>query len=218
MIKTDAKLKDDVLAELAWDPAIHADSIGVIVKDGVVTLTGHINTYIEKLAVEKAVRQVDGVKAIAMELDVKLSTEHKRSDTEIAQAALYALRWHTWVPSERIQVEVDQGWVTLSGDVDWQYQLAGAEQSVRNLQGVRGLTNRIMVKAQVNSKDISKEITDALTRHAQREAQRLQIKVERGTVTLQGTVDSLADRDAVIGAAYGTRGVAKVVDMLHIHA
>ena len=218
MIKTDAKLKDDVLAELAWDPAIHADSIGVIVKFGVVTLTGHINTYIEKLAVEKAVRQVDGVKAIAMELDVKLSTEHKRSDTEIAQAALYALRWHTWVPSERIQVEVDQGWVTLSGDVDWQYQLASAEQSVRNLQGVRGLTNRIMVKAQVNSKDISKEITDALTRHAQREAQRLQIKVERGTVTLQGTVDSLADRDAVIGAAYGTRGVAKVVDMLHIHA
>ncbi len=218
MIKTDTQLKDDVLAELAWDPAINADNIGVIVKDGVVTLTGHIGTYIEKLAAEKAVRHVQGVKAIAMELDVKLATDHKRSDTEIAQAALYALRWHTWVPSERIQVEVDQGWVTLMGDVDWQYQLASAEQSVRHLQGVRGLSNRIVVKAQINTKDISKEITAALTRHAQREAERLHIKVERGTVTLEGSVDSLADRDAVIGAAYGTRGVARVVDMLSIHA
>lgn len=217
MIKTDAKLKEDVMAELAWDPAIHAENIGVIVKDGVVTLTGHIGTYAEKMAAEKAVRHVDGVKAIAMELDVKLSTDHKRSDTEIAQAALHSLRWHTWVPSERIQVEVDQGWVTLSGDVDWQYQLVSAEQSVRNLLGVRGISNRIVLKPHISTKDISQEITAALTRHAKREAERLQIKVDRGTVTLQGTVDSLADRDAVIGAAYGTRGVAKVVDQISIH-
>ena len=218
MYKSDAKLKEDVIAELAWDPAIHAESIGVIVKEGVVTLTGHIGTYIEKMAVEKAVRHVDGVKAIAMELDVKLSTEHKRSDTEIAQAAIHALRWHTWVPSERIQVEVDQGWVTLTGDVDWQYQLVSAEQSVRNLLGVRGISNRIVLKPQINTKDISQEIAAALSRHAKREAERLQIKVDKGTVTIAGSVDSLADRDAVIGAAYGTRGVSKVVDQLSVHA
>ena len=217
MIKTDAKLKEDVMAELAWDPAIHAENIGVIVKDGVVTLTGHIGTYAEKMAAEKAVRHVDGVKAIAMELDVKLSTDHKRSDTEIAQAALHSLRWHTWVPSERIQVEVDQGWVTLSGDVDWQYQLVSAEQSVRNLLGVRGISNRIVLKPHISTSDISQQITAALTRHAKREADRLQIKVDKGTVTLLGSVDSLAERDAVIGAAYGTRGVAKVVDQLNIH-
>lgn len=217
MIKTDAKLKEDVMAELAWDPALHAENIGVIVKDGVVTLTGHIGTYAEKMAAEKAVRHVDGVKAIAMELDVKLSTDHKRSDTEIAQAALHSLRWHTWVPSERIQVEVDQGWVTLSGDVDWQYQLVSAEQSVRNLLGVRGISNRIVLKPHISTKDISQQITAALTRHAKREADRLQIKVDKGTVTLLGSVDSLAERDAVIGAAYGTRGVAKVVDQLNIH-
>jgi osmotically-inducible protein OsmY len=121
------------------------------------------------------------------------------------------------VPSERIQVQVDQGWVTLTGDVDWQYQLVSAEQSVRNLLGVRGISNRIVLKPKISTADISHEITAALTRHAKREAERLHILVDKGTVTLQGSVDSLAERDAVIGAAYGTRGVAKVVDQLNIH-
>ena len=217
MSKTDTQIKDDVMAELAWDPAIQAENIGVIVKEGVVTLTGHIGTYTEKMAAEKAVRHVAGVKALAVELDVKLSMSHQRSDTEIAQAALHSLRWHTWVPSERIQVEVDQGWVTLTGEVDWQYQLVSAEQSVRNLLGVRGISNRIVLKPKISTADISHEITAALTRHAKREADRLHILVDKGTVTLQGSVDSLAERDAVIGAAYGTRGVAKVVDQLNIH-
>jgi osmotically-inducible protein OsmY len=217
MNKTDKQIKDDVLAELAWDPAINADNIGVIVKDGVVTLTGHIGTYTEKMAAEKAVRHVAGVKAMAVELDVKLSTTHARSDTEIAQAALHSLRWHTWVPSERLQVEVDQGWVTLSGDVDWQYQLVSAEQSVRNLLGVRGISNRIVLKPHISNQNISEQISAALARHAKREAERLQINVDKGTVTLKGSVDSLAERDAVIGAAYGTRGVAKVIDQLNIH-
>ena len=217
MNKTDKQIKDDVLAELAWDPAINADNIGVIVKEGVVTLTGHIGTYTEKMAAEKAVRHVAGVKAMAVELDVKLSTTHARSDTEIAQAALHSLRWHTWVPSERLQVEVDQGWVTLSGDVDWQYQLVSAEQSVRNLLGVRGISNRIVLKPHISNQNISEQISAALARHAKREAERLQINVDKGTVTLKGSVDSLAERDAVIGAAYGTRGVAKVIDQLNIH-
>jgi len=163
------------------------------------------------------VRHVAGVKAMAVELDVKLSTTHARSDTEIAQAALHSLRWHTWVPSERLQVEVDQGWVTLSGDVDWQYQLVSAEQSVRNLLGVRGISNRIVLKPHISNQNISEQISAALARHAKREAERLQINVDKGTVTLKGSVDSLAERDAVIGAAYGTRGVAKVIDQLNIH-
>lgn len=216
MQKTDAQLKDDVIAELAWDPAINAEHIGVIVQDGVVTLTGHIGTFLEKTAIDQAVRQVEGVKAIAMELDVKLSGEHQRSDTEIAQASLNALAWHTWVPSERIKIEVDHGWVTLTGEVDWQYQIASVEQTVRHLLGVRGITNRLLIKSSVNPKDIQTEITAALGRRAQREASRLNVQVDHSTVTLQGAVDSLTERDTVIGAAYGTRGVTRVVDLLRV--
>jgi osmotically-inducible protein OsmY len=144
-MKTDMQLKADVTAELAWDPAINAAAIGVIVKDGVVTLTGHLDTFAEKHAVEKAVRRVSGVCGIAVELDVRLSAGHERTDTEIAQAAIAALRWHTWVPDERIKVQVEDGWVTVTGEVDSRFQLTSAEQCVRTLTGVRGLTNKITI-------------------------------------------------------------------------
>lgn len=215
-MKTDIQLKADVMAELAWDPAINATAIGVQVKDGVVALSGHLDSYAEKHAVEKAVRRVCGVRGIAVELDVKLAPDHRRSDSEIAQAALHALRLHTWVPEDQIKVEVEDGWVTLSGEVNWHYEIASAEQCIRRLLGVRGLTNKLTVKSRVSENDVSADIIAALTRQAQRDAMRIDIGVEGGIVTLSGDVHSMAEHDAAINAAWSTRGVSRVVDRLTV--
>ncbi len=217
-MKTDYELKADVAAELAWDPAINASAIGVIVKNGLVTLTGHLDTLAQKHAAERAVRRVAGVRGIAMELDVKLAPEHERSDSDIAQAAIAALRWNSLVPDQHVRVEVENGWVTLSGQVDWPYQFASAEQCIRPLTGVRGVTNKVTIKPRVSSKNLAEQITAALTRHAEREARHIDVEVNGGTVTLIGRVDSLSEHDAAVGAAFGTRGVTSVVDKLEIAA
>jgi osmotically-inducible protein OsmY len=217
-MKTDMQLKADVTSELAWDPSINAAAIGVIVKDGLVTLTGHLDTFAEKHAVEHAVRRVSGVRGIALELDVELTPDHQRSDSEIAKAALHALRWHTWVPDGQIKVEVENGWVTLDGQADWHYQIKSAGDCIRPLIGVVGLTNNLTVKGKVSGKDISAEITAALTRQAQREASHIGVSVDGGVVTLSGKVHSLAEHDAALGAARATRGVSRVVDKLTVEA
>jgi osmotically-inducible protein OsmY len=215
-MKTDTELKADVIAELAWDNAINPTGIGVMVKHGVVTLTGHLETFAEKHAVERAVHRVEGVRGIALELDVKLSTAHKRSDSEIAQAAATALLWNSNVPDGRVQVEVENGWVTLTGELDWNYQVASAEQCVSSLLGVSGLTNKITIKPRVNPKDIGAEITSALMRQAIREAKHIGIEVKGGIVTLKGKVHSLAERDAAVGVAFTARGVSQVIDKIEV--
>jgi osmotically-inducible protein OsmY len=215
-MKTDTELKADVIAELAWDSAINPTDIGVMVKHGVVTLTGHLETFAEKHAVERAVHRVAGVRGIALELDVKLSTAHKRSDSEIAQAAASALLWNSNVPDGRVQVEVENGWVTLTGELDWNYQLASAEQCVNSLLGVCGLSNKITIKPRANIKDIGAEITSALTRQAIREAKHIGIEVRGGIVTLKGKVHSLAERDAAVGVAFTARGVSQVIDKIEV--
>jgi osmotically-inducible protein OsmY len=217
-MKTDAHIKADVTEELAWDPAVNATGIGVAVKDGVVTLTGHLDSYAEKHAVERAVHRVAGVRGIAMELDVRLTAEHKRSDSDIAQAAATALQLNSLVPDEKIQVLVENGRVTLTGEVDWSYQLASAEQCVRPLAGVRGLSNRITIKSRASSKDVGAQITAALTRQAAREAKHITVEVEGSVVTLWGKVHSLAEREAAVGAAFSARGVSRVVDKLEVGA
>ena len=161
-------------------------------------------------------RRVAGVRGIALELDVKLAAEHKRSDSEIAQIASSAMRWSSLVPDERVTIEVEDGWVTLTGEVDWGYQLASAEQSIRPLVGVRGLTNRITIKPRASSKDVGAEITAALTRQAAREAKHIDIEVTGGVVTIRGKVHSLAEHKAAIGAAFAARGVSRVVDKLEV--
>lgn len=215
-MKNDFQLKADVTDELAWDPAINSAAIGVAVKDGVVTLSGQLTTFAEKHAVERAVRRVAGVRAVALDLDVKLAPEHKRTDAEIAEAAIAAMRWHSLVPEDRVKVQVEDGWVTLTGEVDWGYQYASAEQAVQTLTGVRGVTNGITIKARVSAKDLGKQIEAALMRHAQREAQHIQVAVEGGVVTLSGKVDSIAERDAAVGTAFSARGVSRVVDHLRV--
>lgn len=217
-MKTDAHLKADVTEELAWDPAVNATGIGVAVTDGVVTLTGHLDSYAEKHAAERAVQRVEGVRGIALELDVKLAADHKRSDSEIAQAAATALELNSLVPNGKIQVRVENGHVTLTGEVDWRYQMASAEQCVRPLSGVRGLSNRITIKSHASSKDVGAQIAAALARQATREAKHITVEVEGSVVTLRGKVHSLAEREAAVGAAFAARGVSRVVDKLEVGA
>lgn len=215
-MKTDAQLRAEVTDELAWDPAVDAANVGVAVKDGVVTLTGHLGSFAEKHAVERAVRRVPGVHAIAMDLDVKLPTSQQRSDSEIALAAAAALRLDSLVPDGRVQVQVENGWVTLTGEVDWGYQFASAEQAIRPLPGVRGMYNKIVIKPRVDSREIGTQITLALTRQAAREARHIDIAVEGGVVTLSGKVHSTAEHDAALGVAFSTKGVSHVVDHLQV--
>lgn len=215
-MKTDAQLKSDVTDELTWDSAVNANRVGVMVDHGVVTLTGHLDSFAEKHAVEHAVQRVAGVRGIAMELDVKLPSSQRRSDSEIAQVAAQALGLNSLVPQGRVRIEVENGWVTLTGEVDWGYQFAAAEQCIRPLAGVRGLFNEITVRPRVKGDDIATHIAAALARHAMREARHIGIEVEGGVVTLSGKVDSLAEHDAAIGVAFSTHGVSHVVDHLHV--
>lgn len=217
-MKTDAQLKKDVVEELEWDPSINATHVGVAVKDGVVTLTGHLNTFAEKYAIERAVQRVGSVKGIAVELDVKLDPSHKRSDSEIASAAETSLRWHALVPSDRIQLKVEKGWVTLTGEVDWDYQRREAAKAVRPLTGVVGVSNAITLRAVAAPADVTKRIREALVRHAEEEAKLLEVTVKADTVTLHGTVDSWSERSAASSAAWSAPGVAKVVNEIKVQA
>lgn len=217
-MKTDAQLKIDVTNELQWDPSINAAHVGVAAKGGVVTLTGHLETFAEKFAIERAVQRVQGVKAVAVELDVKLAPGHKRSDSEIAEAAESAFKWNVMIPSDRIQVKVEKGWVTLSGQVDWDYQRSNAEKAVRGLTGVIGVNNTITLKPVVTPSDIRSRIQEALKRHAEREAMDIEVKVSDSTVTLRGRVDSWAERAAVQGAAWAAPGISRVVNDVTVGA
>jgi osmotically-inducible protein OsmY len=215
-MKTDADLKREVMAELEWDPAVKSTAIGVAVKDGVVTLTGHLDTYAEKLAVEKALRRVHGVAAIALELDVRLSPEHRRSDTDIAQAAESALKWQSTVPADAIRLTVENGWVRLQGEVEWDYQRKAVEKAVRDLRGVVGISDEIKLRHKPVPADLARRIQDALTRQAVREAHHVTIDVHDGTVTLRGKVNSWHERDAIQGAAWSAPGVRVIVNELTV--
>ena len=215
-MKTDADLKRDVTAELAWDPAVKSTAVGVAVKDGVVTLTGHLDTFAEKHAAARAVRRVAGVKAIALELDVKLSPDHKRSDTDIAASAEQALQWNTLVPLEAIRLTVDHGWVTLQGEVEWDYQRRSVEKVIRPLMGVVGISNEIALRVRPQATDLSRKIQEALSRQALREAKHVQVAVDGTTVKLTGTVHSWQERDAAQGVAWSAPGVRAVVNELRV--
>lgn len=211
-MKTDTQLKKDVSAELEWDASINSNQVGIAVKDGVVTLTGHLDTFAEKHAIERAVQRVQGVKAIAVEVDVKLDPSHRRSDSDIAMACETALKWHALVPADRIQVTVEKGWITLKGEVDWDYQRQSAEKAVRPLTGVVGVSSAITLKAVTAPSNVANRIRDALARHAEHEAKHIEVMVNGAVVTLRGTVDSWSERSAAFGAAWSAPGVLSVVN------
>lgn len=213
---TDKQLQDNVLAALDWDPSIDAADIGVTVESGVVTLRGDIRTFAEKAAAERITLGVYGVKAVANDLNVRLGNGYNRTDTEIAQAALTALRWNTVVPHEKVAVTVTSGWITLKGEVDWNYQRVAAASIVRDLRGVRGVTNAITVLPHATTADVRSKIEAALRRSAEVDSRRISIAVADGKVTLSGNVHSWYERDEARRAAWSAPGVKEVDDRIAV--
>lgn len=214
----DLELKRAVESELSFEPSINAAEIGVAVKDGVVTLSGRVPSYWEKVAAERAAARVTGVKAVANELEVRLPGMSERKDEDIARAAVDALKWNVLVPEERIKVKVSKGWVTLEGSVDWQYQKSAAEKSVRRLVGVVGVSNLIEVKPAVSKAEVKSAIESALKRLAEVDSNRIRVDTEDGKVVLSGTVRSWFEREEAERAAWSAPGVRTVEDHIAIAA
>lgn len=206
----DHHLQQAVLAELNWEPSVNAAHIGVAANAGVVTLTGHVESYAEKHNVEMAVLRVKGVKAVAMEIDVKLPMDVKRGDDEIAAAAIDRLGWDVSVPRDAVKVNVEQGWVTLTGEVDWHYQKLAAEQDVHRLYGVVGVSNQITIKPRVNTENLSDDIMHALHRSWFFDPRTINVSANGGRVRLSGTAPSLHDRQVAAATAWTAPGVTDV--------
>jgi len=215
-MKTDNHLKQDVNAELGWEPSIHGAEIGVEVKDGVVTLSGHVGSYTEKLNAERAAQRVLGVKAIAVELNVRLAGENRRDDSDIAHAAKNVIDWLSILPKDSIKVMVEDGWITLSGNVDWQYQRIEAKAAVRYLMGVKGVNNQIAIKPHASPSVVKSDIEAALTRSALLDGKSIQVKVDGAGVTLSGKVHSWSERDTARHSAWNSPGVRSVVDNITV--
>jgi len=209
------QLRQNVLDELEYEPSIDAAHIGAAVDKGIVTLTGHVANYAEKQAAIAAVRRVKGVHAIADEIQVRYPSDKKTSDDEIAKRAVDILGWDTTVPGNAIQVMVRDGWMTLTGSVDWFYQKQRAEEDVRKLSGVHGVTNNIAIEPSVQATDVKRRIEQALKRHAEIEASAIRVSVpESNKVVLEGKVDSWSERHAVENAAWSAPGVKSVEDRM----
>jgi osmotically-inducible protein OsmY len=213
-MKTDGQLQQDVSAELTWEPSVHAARIGVEAKDGVVTLAGQVDSYSEKWNAERAAQRVAGVKAMTTELKVHLTGLSKRTDADIAEAVENVLEWTSSLPAGAIKVMVEGGRVTLSGDVDWQYQRQAATAGVRYLMGVTGVNDQISIKPSVTADAVKSDIEAALKRTSIADAKTITVAVHGSDVTLSGTVRSWDERDTATNSAWGTPGVRNVVDTM----
>jgi osmotically-inducible protein OsmY len=208
LIRTDHELQKDVLAELRWEQGVEASEIGVAVKDGVVTLTGKVDTYLKKWRAEEAAHRVNGVIAVANDIEVR--TIGERTDTDIAAAAVHALKWDASLPADKIQVTVDKGWVTLKGELEWQYQKQEAERVIRRLWGVKGVSNLITLKPLASPSDLKKKIEDALVRSAQVDANGITVEVQGSKAILKGKVRSWAERQEAERTAWLAPGITAV--------
>jgi osmotically-inducible protein OsmY len=207
---TDLEIRKNVEAELSFEPSVNAAEIGVAVKDGIVTLTGRVDSYWEKIAAEEAAARVSGVKAVANELEVRLPFSNERTDEDIARAAVNRLEWTITVPKDRIKVKVSKGWVTLEGEVDWQFQKKAAEDAVRSLVGIKGVINHIMVKERPSTAEVKAKIEEALKRSAEVDASRITVETEGDKVILKGAVRSWFEREEAERAAWRVPGVRSV--------
>ena len=219
MTKSNTQLQQDVLQELKYEPTVNAAEIGVTATDGIVGLTGNVKSYAEKYAAVRAAERVVGVKAVTDELKVDLPAFHVRNDEDIARAALNGLRWDVWVPTDHVKVKVENGWVTLEGEVDYKYQQTEAYDVVRNLTGVKGVTNLVTIrKPSASATEVKSKIEQALQRTAEVDAGHIRVSVLQDKVTLNGTVSSWAERRAAERAAWSAPGVSTVEDQILVGA
>jgi osmotically-inducible protein OsmY len=214
--RTDDQIQTDVLAELKWDARVRANEIGVSVKDGIVTLTGRVDSYLERWAAEDAAHRVRGVKAVANDIEVRLPSGSERTDSDLAQEIINSLRWDTTIPTDRLEITVSKGWVTLKGEIDYGFQRQDAERVVSRLAGVKGVTNLIQVKPPVQPTNIKQGIDQALLRSAELDAKSITVEVEGSKVTLKGTVHSYAEYKEAERAAWSAPGVTAVDNRLNI--
>ena len=214
---TDQSTKQTVLDELSWEPSINAAHIGVTARDGVVTMTGHVASYAEKYAAERAAERVSGVKAIAQELEVRYPSSAENGDDDVAKRALQALAWDVFIPRDKVKIKVTKGIITLTGDLDWQYQKESAESVVRRLGGVTGVFNEIKIKPSINAADVRDKIKAALVRNARIDADDITIATDGGKVTITGQVDSFYERSVAERTAWSAPGVTQVEDLLTVN-
>lgn len=215
-MKTDSQLQQDVMAELKWEPAVHAEQIGVEVKDGVVTLAGHVDSYPAKWNAERAAQRVSGVKALAVEIDVRLSNDASRTDADIARSAENVLLWATYLPKNSVKVMVEGGWLTLTGEVEWAFQRSSATAAVRHLAGVTGVSDQIAIRPGVIASSVQADIESAIKRISSKDAKNVSVAVNGSEVTLTGKLTSWAERESASLAVWRTPGVRNVVDNITI--
>jgi len=213
---TDKEIQQAVLRDLEWEPQVRSTEIGVAVKDGIVTLAGAVDSYSKRYHAERAAKRVSGVKAVVNELEVHLPTSSERTDEDIARAAVRALEDHVTVPHDRIKVTVSDGWITLEGDVEWQYQRERAEQAARRVRGVKGVTNLITLKPRVAPSEIKAKIEEAFRRSAEIDASRITVEANGSEVILKGTVRSWVERHEAERVAWRAPGVTDVDNRITI--
>ena len=213
-MKTDSEIERDVKDELSWNPDLDATDIAVSVKKGVVTLTGFVKSYTDKFEAEAAAKRVSGVVAVANDIEVRMPSVDERPDPEIARDAVAAIKSQLPISSEKIKVIVKNGWITLEGEVEWQYQRSTAEHAVRRIKGVKGVSNMIQLKPQAQPSEIKRKIQEAFRRNAEVDSNRIVVEADGSVVTLKGTVRSWVEREEAERAAWAAPGVTSVVDQI----